>query len=226
MGSHGGPLVGEGFVDASGNMQQHGTRGCAVDCADESVGLQLAVVVGDQSQASHIANGSTRRVSRGYEVYKGDRIAIGGGCDGGRVVQLQTPFRELVGEEVDEMLQDSAAAVGAGDARAEDGCEQGALIDVEIGGWVGEAVEGGITHGAVGHGQRQEGEEPQEHGEQFHGEPGSLWSSAAGERAGELLATACYCVASILCAKAASWSHLVLGAGPRGGGAPGQKRRT
>jgi hypothetical protein len=107
------PHSGQGRVKDAGSVQQHGTGSSTVDCANESLGRQLAIVVGNQSQARDIASRGARWITCGNDIDKGDLCAVAHGGRRGGIVQLDVPVGQVGLEKVKEMLAHGDIAVGA-----------------------------------------------------------------------------------------------------------------
>lgn len=114
-------------------MHQDGTGGSAIGRADEALGDDQAVVVGDKGQPGDVAGGSPGRVAAEDEVAERDISVTSRWGLGSGVVPSNGPLREVLREEVDKMSLHFLGPGGARHAGDEDWGQEGALVDVEVG---------------------------------------------------------------------------------------------
>lgn len=129
---HGLPLLGKRIVEAASGVHEDGAGDGAVGSSDKTLGFNLAVVVRDKGQTANIALGGPGRISPKDQVDKGYLLRLGGRGGGAAVVELNGPLGKCPLEEVDKVVLHDQGVFGARDAGYQDGCEEGAVVDVEI----------------------------------------------------------------------------------------------
>src|SRR4051794_19168278 len=79
---HCGPFLRQRSVNAAHCMHDHRTWGCTVDTSDEPFRLDLAVIMGDKSQALDVTSRGPGRITSCDKVLKGNFLALRCRCFG------------------------------------------------------------------------------------------------------------------------------------------------
>lgn len=152
------------LVDAPRDVHQHRARHGAVGRADEALGRELTVKVRHEGQQVRLADLGPWRLALEYDVSEGDVLRAGRGGLGGRVVPFNGPLGQLALEEVDKVLLHLGVALAARDARDQDGGQEGARVDVEVGTRPRDGAHETVRERLVGGGLEEEQEEEQHRG--------------------------------------------------------------